>query len=327
MTIFHGPLFIVGVPRSGTKVLRDLLNRSPDINLCDPETHFIPYLYQKFGPKVALHSQAALDALYKEFDSMPFQMYSRRMGKHVMSRQDFEVLRGMQSWEAIFEVILRFYASSKKSADSIWGDKTPSYMLEMPLIKKILPPARFLHIIRDPRDVALSSRKAWGHSLYRVATKWRENILKARRDATVLPDSYLEIHYEDLIRDAPRVLTGVCRFLERDFVPEMTTLSRPSENIGDAKGKPRIVSDNLSKYKATLPRDVQERIEEIVYPLAIELGYEIDFASRYVPLPKYEGYVLKLLDGSKSAARHIRDKGLVRGAMVNVGNRIQKRRR
>jgi hypothetical protein len=160
-----------------------------------------------------------------------------------------------------------------------------------------------------------------------VATKWRENILKARKDATGLAGSYMEIHYEDLIQDAPAVLTKVCQFLERDFVPEMATLSKPSENMGDAKGKPHIVSENVRKYKKILPRAVQERIEEIVYPLAIELDYEIDFAARYEPLPTYERYFLKLLDGSKTAARHFREKGLVRGAMINFGNRIQKQRR
>ena len=155
--------------------------------------------------------------------------------------------------------------------------------------------------------------------------KWRDNILEARSGAGLLAGSYLEIRYEDLIQDAPAVLTEVCRFVEREFVPEMATLSKPSENIGDAKGQSQIVSDNLHKYKTTLPRDVQKRIEEIVYPLAIDLGYEIDFASGYVPLPKYEGYLLKVLDGGRSAARHVLQKG-VRGARISIGNRVQKQR-
>jgi hypothetical protein len=327
MSEFRGPLFVVGIPRSGTKMLRDLLNRNPDINLCDPETHFIPYLYLKFDARLPLQPDAVLDDFYREFESMPFQIYSRRMGKEVMGREDMEILRGKQSWEEIFGVILRFYADKTKSDEAIWGDKTPSYMLEMPLLKKIFPKARFLHIIRDPRDVALSSRKAWGHNLYRVATKWRDNIIEARRDARSLAGSYMEIRYEQLIQDAPGVLAEVCRFLDREFVPEMATLSRPSENMGDAKGKSRIVSDNLKKYRNVLRPDVQERIEEIVFPLALELQYEIEFASRYAPLSKYEGYFLKLIDGSKSAARHIREKGLVRGAKINFGNRLQKQRR
>ena len=323
MTTFSGPLFVVGSPRSGTKLLRDLLNRNPKINLCDPESHFIPHLFQKFGANPD-RFDVDLDAFFAEFDKMPFQIYARRMGKPIMTRADFDVLKDARTWDDALKVILKFYGDQDAPDDAIWGDKTPGYVLCMPLLKQIVPNAQFVHIIRDPRDVALSVHAAWGHNMLRSAKKWARNVAIGRRDGKTLGADYIEVYYEDVIRDPAKTLGGVCDFLGIPFAEEMTTLSRPSENIGSAAGKTFIDSANLGKFRKRLRPKDQQRIEEIVYEQAIDTPYTMDFAKEHRPLSSLSSFLVTASDGSKSFVRYVRRKGLIDGLRINFGNLLQK---
>jgi len=325
MTSFSGPLFVVGSPRSGTKLLRELLNRNPHINLCDPESHFIPHLFDKFGGDPD-HFDVDLDAFFAEFERMPFQVFARDMGKPVMQRADFDQLKSVHNWQDAWEIILRHYGEPDKAATAIWGDKTPSYVRDMPLLKRICPNARFVHIIRDPRDVALSVHAAWKHDMLRSATKWSRNVAQGRKDGAALGSDYYEIYYEDMLRDTATTLGGVCDFLGVPYDDAMTTLARPSENIGSAAGKTFIDNSNLGKFRGKIPEKTQKRMEEIIYSEAQNTPYEIDFATTARPLPKWHYGLVTLGDGARSFLRYIRTKGLVDGIRVNIGNRLQKRR-
>jgi hypothetical protein len=95
-------------------------------------------------------------------------------------------------------------------------------------ISDLLPEAHFIHIIRDGRDVAISLRLMWhtpGQDMRTLATYWKTLIQDARRDAAE-GVHYLEIRYEELIRDPQAALRSVCRFLELPFSDEMLTYHR-----------------------------------------------------------------------------------------------------
>ena len=84
----------------------------------------------------------------------------------------------------------------------IWGDKTPNYLLYLPLLKTLFPKAKFVHIIRDVRDYCLSINAAWQKNPYRAAQRWHDSIKKCRKDGKTLPQGdYMEINYEALIDD------------------------------------------------------------------------------------------------------------------------------
>lgn len=325
MQIFSGPLFLVGSPRSGTKLLRSLLNRNSGISLCDPETHFIPYLFQRHGGDPA-RFDADLDRLFADFDSTPFQIYRRTTGRRVMTRADFARLEAAPDWSAAFEIILRFYGEGEAPDTGIWGDKTPSYVLEMALLKRIFPAARFVHIIRDPRDVALSARRAWGHNPLRTAAKWAQGLAAARRSAAQLGADYLEVFYEQLLAAPEPELRRISGFLGQVYEPGMTQLAAPSENIGAAKGKLYVDAANACKYRQELPRRLQKRIEEIVWGAAQQTPYIMEYARGPRPLPRRARACLALADGAKSFVHKIRRKGIVNGIRITIGNRLQKRR-
>ena len=120
-------------------------------------------------------------------------------------------------------MIRAFYSAyAEREGKTRYGDKTPGYIKEMVRIQRTLPEARFIHIIRDGRDVSLSHmRMNWGPETYEEsATLWVERIAKARRMAPKI-EHYNEIHFEDLVRDTEGTLRKVCEIIDLDFDPVM----------------------------------------------------------------------------------------------------------
>ena len=123
-----------------------------------------------------------------------------------------------------------------------WGDKTPLYCLKLDVIRRVLPEARFIHIIRDGRDSALSLRKMHFSPGWKIETQaayWRENILSARRAGLGRPD-YIEVHYEDLILNTRVVLERICAFVGLSYEESMLDYyTRAPERLKEHKGRLR----------------------------------------------------------------------------------------
>ena len=124
-----------------------------------------------------------------------------------------------------------------------YGDKTPLYCRHMKAIAAILPEAHFVHIIRDGRDVALSLRGvsfAPGQDIPTLAGYWRKLIQDART-ARRHCRAYMEVRYEELVRDPPAVLHSICGFLQLDFdVAMLRYWERTAERLREHKSCNRI---------------------------------------------------------------------------------------
>ena len=108
---------------------------------------------------------------------------------------------------------------------SRWGDKTPLYGPAIGAIGALLPEARFVHIIRDGRDVAVSLRPLWfapASDMPTLARYWTGLIARTRRAATRVPH-YLEVRYESLVAEPAPVLQRICAFLDLEFDAQLLT--------------------------------------------------------------------------------------------------------
>jgi hypothetical protein len=266
-------IFLVGMPRSGTKLLRDLLNRHSAIAIFPNESHFIPALHQRGGKYGDLLDRAAFSALYADVADTAF--FTRLAARGIRIDQDdwFRRLRGGEIRDAL-TALFECYAAMADSC--IVGDKTPEYLTQVPLLSELFPGAKFVHIVRDPRDYVISMRKAWGKSLLRAAYRWKTWIRKFGVDVRALSVDYVEVRYEDLL-SAPRpTLQKICDFLEVEFEPAMLTLDQPAENLGDAQGAVTIVANNFGKWKQRLGAAEVRQIEKIAGGLMAELGYTVE---------------------------------------------------
>jgi hypothetical protein len=115
----------------------------------------------------------------------------------------------------------RLYAA--KHGKVRFGDKTPLYALEMPAIQRLLPEVRFIHVIRDGRDVALSLQKTWfapSQEMRHLARYWKRIVMKAREDGDKV-GFYLEVRFEELVSNPESALHQICSFLDLPYDPAM----------------------------------------------------------------------------------------------------------
>jgi hypothetical protein len=176
-------------------------------------------------------------------------------------------------------VLVKFYTKQLDNPSAVWGDKSNNYIVHTPLLKRHLPSARFIHIVRDVRDASLSSYNAWRTNVYRYSQRWYDDVCTIRRDSKTLPPSdYLEIRYEDLLGQAATTVRKCTDFLGLDFQERLLTFAKQSEAVGDARGMKAIKSDNVGKYKDHFSPAQVRRIERIAGPLLKDYGYSVEYA-------------------------------------------------
>ena len=167
-------------------------------------------------------------------------------------------------------------------------------------IQAYLPEARFIHLIRDGRDVALSVLKqAWGpQTIEAAAEKWRSRVLRGRAQQPYL-GFYMEVKFEDLVLHTERELRRICEFIELDFDPAMlgyheTAEERLQEKAralprahGEAQSaEKRLAShaktfeppnpDLIGTWKQRMPPEDRAAYEALAGDLLADLGYELD---------------------------------------------------
>jgi len=282
----HPPMpFIVGVGRSGTTLLRLIMDAHPDMAI-PPEAHWLVP-----GIRYLEENPWSLDGLWEVlsahhgWDRMPFN-------KEKLVRF-FEPEQGIAS---LFRTIYRSYAADLNA--SRYGDKTPINNLSMLKIAQHFPEARFIHLIRDGRDVALSYRNVEfgpGADPREAAMLWTWRIAFARTQAQFLPH-YMEVKYEDLIHNSREVIEAIDAFVGLDFHPQQmayhqTAKERLSEahfqsNQQSEKDWKRLqkyfsktTSDpdpsRICRWKREMTDEDVRGFEAIARDMLVDLGYEL----------------------------------------------------
>ena len=168
-----------------------------------------------------------------------------------------------------------------------WGDKTPGYLTEVDRLHTVLPQARFIHLVRDGRDVCLSlKRTGWhGETTLEIARYWGSAVAAAHDAGQSLPPrQYLEIAYERLVLDTEKVLRRVCEFLDEPFDSRMLRFYETAgENIPSrSKGhltktyRPPRPSD-VNRWKKELPRRQTAVFEAFAGSTLEKTGYDLEF--------------------------------------------------
>jgi len=296
------PFFLVGNPRSGTKMLRELLNTSPDLWISEVESHFIPKFTRRIGRYGDLADRAGFGKLADALGrTRAFWQWSRR-GVRIDVEEWFATCR-THDWPGVLEALFhcvhrREIAHPPKPWEEIvWGDKTPVYMGEVPLLARLFPHARFVHIVRDPRDCVLSTQQAWGNAPLRTAQEWADRTRACRTAGLALGASrFLELRYEDLVTDVGRELDRVFGFLGVPVPADAGKLFRVPENLGDARGATEVVAANAQKWKQRMEPGLRRDVEAITGDLLDAYGYEREHPGlvvRRLPRLTHEAYRLR----------------------------------
>jgi hypothetical protein len=254
---------IVGSPRSGTTLLRFMLDSHPAL-----------INYPKPVP------------LWPDFE-IPEEVFWAALAEIT----PFTIPEG-------YRAFYRLYAA--RFAKSRWGDKTPLYCLDLNTIRQVLPEVRFIHIIRDGRDASLSLRKMWfspGWEIETQAAYWRKCVLAARRAGLGRPD-YIEVRYEDLILNTRETLDLICARIGLSYDDAMLSYyTRTPERLREHKGRSRADGTTLLTHeqrlrqqkrtteppdparvfawKRTMSTEERRRFQLVAGDLLKDLGYEV----------------------------------------------------
>ncbi|MEA2581534.1 MAG: hypothetical protein QOE83_2426 [Actinomycetota bacterium] len=204
--------FIVSVGRSGTTLLRAMLERHPDLAI-PPESYFPVSLAPHHAPSTPL----ALAALLDELEGNP-----RYRGWELDPAAVRTKLTGARDYSDAMRRLYATYADSRGKRR--YADKTPAFLLRMGLIDRLFPESVFIHLVRDGRDVAASLLEMpFGPSrLGQAAVVWhRWNSRGSISGAQLGPDRYMVLRYEDLVAQPRAALERVCGFIDLDLRDDM----------------------------------------------------------------------------------------------------------
>jgi hypothetical protein len=184
-----------------------------------------------------------------------------------------------------------YAAFAKTQGKTRWGDKTPEYVSHIPLLATLFPEARFVHMMRDPRDVALSTLDL--SRLHRHAATsaflWARKIRSAREAEKWLgSDRYQEVRYEALVNDPGNELQRLADFLGFPFDERM--LDHDPRSIERIPPRMRHMHSRLvlpptkglrDWRTQMLPSDVEE-VEAIAHTEMEATGYRRSMSNRSV---------------------------------------------
>lgn len=281
---------IVGCPRSGTSLLAVMLDAHPDLAM-PPETAFVKHVVRLQGDATEL---ARRFVEIVTTDRAPISNWSDFgldadvLRTRVAAIVPFSVTAGLRGF---FDL----YASAQGKQRA--GEKTPDDTFLMREIDTMLPEARFIHVIRDPRDTVLSWQKTWfapSRDPAVLGAGWRHHVETGRQSGAAVAH-YVETRYEDLVRTPQRELRRLCEYLDLEYSPAMEDPSaQGAARIARLNGRMHTSGRMISREdRTTIHRNLAQpplaaragawrqemsatdraTVERAASPLMQELGY------------------------------------------------------
>jgi hypothetical protein len=271
------PVFVLGSPRSGTTLLYDMLLSAGGFAVYLAESNVFNLLVPRFGDLTSLSNRTRLlDSwlnsrlfLASGLDRAPI---SRRIVEECSNGGDF--LR------IVMEEICSLQGVQR------WAENSPEGMLYLPTIKKLIPEALFVHIIRDGRDVATSLGRLhyvrafpWEerHSLIACGLYWQWMVEHGRNFGNSVGGDYLEVHFEDLLTRPQEILHQIGRFIDHPLDYEVIrqvaygSVSKP--NTSFRTDSPATEFNPMGRWKKSFSPAQLLRFERLVGNTLQDLGY------------------------------------------------------
>lgn len=276
------PIFIVGANRSGTTLLRLLLNAHPEIAIPDEINYFYGF--------------DTLETSYEKWDSLSpsDEDYTALLDRFLEDNRSAvpgldleevrsEILKGPKNLRRPYRVLLERWAEHQDA--SRWGEKTPGNIYHSNILIDMFPDAQFIHLVRDPRaGVASMQRVSFFSNDVIFNALYRRKIMTHGRSwlAESVPTSQrIEVRYEDLVTDTQPTLTGLCDFLGVRYESAMLHFHEDAEtymydeaasSYNKAATRP-ISEDKVDEWKTRLSDEEIALIEVVCRDHMKEFGY------------------------------------------------------
>ncbi|MGA8298110.1 MAG: sulfotransferase [Terriglobales bacterium] len=273
------PVFVLGCGRSGTKFLYHTLLSAGGFAVYFAESNTFNLLGVRFG-NLARRSnrRKLLDAYYK----------SNLFERTGLKREDIDqrVMNDCRNAGDFLRIVMDTVARQQGVAR--WAESTPLHLLNLPQIKRVLPDALIIHIIRDGRDVAASLHRAgwirpfrWdrNRAVLPSAIFWRWIVSKGRRYGRTMGNDYMEVHYEDAVQKPRETVARIGEFIGQELDYDhilhvgLGSVTNPNSSFrGDGK---ETEAHTIGRWKTNFtPGDVRD-IEGLQGDLLRDTGYTL----------------------------------------------------
>ncbi len=268
------PVFVVGSPRSGTTLLYHLLLSSGCFAVYRAETQIFTTIAYRFDFSRSRDRERLLDLWIRSdlfgLSGLDPELFRTLIMRECRSSGDF----------------LRLFMESIAQAQRIerWAEKTPEHLLYAAEIKRTIPSALFIHIIRDGRDVAASMGRLgyiptfpWdrGREVLVAGLYWEWLLRQGREIGTSIGRDYLEIRYEDLVREPQETLDRVGSFIGCDLDYRKICRAGIGAVVAPNTAFPGSTAPFIGRWKAVLPESDGRRLEELIARTLRDLGYDL----------------------------------------------------
>lgn len=270
----EAPFFILGSQRSGTTMLRLMINRHSRLAV-PHETGFITPFYR---------DRAAYNDCADAFD---VARLLRDVARHklvvrgnLIPDPDSVLAREPRDYRAFVEAVMDAYR--KREGKARWGDKTPFYTQDVDILRRIFPEAKIIHLVRDGRDVVASQKSIeWmSGNVPKLARDWAWKVTLLHKVGNCLGADYLEVRYEDLVQAPETVLREICSFLGEAYEPEMLEYTETAEGVVPAESlrwhrnsvRPPDPA-KLGEWRRKLSVGEQAIVDEVAGPALETFGY------------------------------------------------------
>jgi hypothetical protein len=269
----RGPVFVVGMNGSGTSMMLDCLGRHPALYAVPDETLMMPFIIgqaRRFGDFRSDENFLA----YWQFaiDQMP-----------VLQRVVDSRLLNIPTWwqsqprniAGVFDGI--FGKLAAEAGKQRWCEKTPDHVQHLDLLSEVFKDARFVHMIRDGREVASSLTRRQRRHPELVIYRWKNLVKLGQLHGARLGGRYLEVTYEELTSNPRRQMERLCDFVGLEF-DERVLQSQMPQSPGRkqlAKGALGAISPNPVKWREYFDSQTLLELEQIAGRMLEDLGYDV----------------------------------------------------
>jgi hypothetical protein len=281
----RSPVFVMGCHRSGTNLLYDMLLSSGGFAIYRGLLPIYEILIPRFGSMERRSNREKI--LETWLRSKGF----RRTGLDA-EQLSARILNECRNGGDFIRVVMDSMATSQQAQR--WAVYNPDHVLHIEQVKRDIPNAIFLHIIRDGRDIALSLKKMGGFaplpwdrnqtdSLVATALYWEWMVHQGRAHGRKFPADYIEIHYEDLITNPHETLGKLGGFIDHDLDygriqrASLGRLSETNSSFREEGAKERI--NPLGRWRERLAHADVAAIEATLGDCLEENGYELSLPS------------------------------------------------
>jgi hypothetical protein len=303
MSTESAPFFVVGNDRSGTTMLRSVLDRSAEAAV-PPESMFL----LDFAPvrrRGGLERPEAAAAFVRTVWSHP------RVRLWKLRGDPPPVPPGLGHADAYrFAVEAPFRAYARAAGKERFGDKTPAYLHAVDELLAVWPEGRVVVLVRDARDVALSiTAMPFGpNNAYAAARWWARGIRRGLDAQRRHPQQVLTVRYEDLVLDPPARIEQVCAHLGLGYNSEMLAIEGSEDTEDETARYSRVTAGitaaEVGKWRTGMSREDQRIVAAVAGPELRELGYETEGGENSVGGVRALGYSAH--DAARRAANLVR---------------------